>query len=94
VVYRSGEESLAFILNRGFGAWGNIPGPPTSMSPIDVRGSAGTVLRVTGVGNGGTHDFYVVSWQDGDATYEVKVQSDEMPEEDVLDLARDLIQVD
>lgn len=61
------NEVLVLILNHGAGAWGNTPGPPTSVGDVEVRGVPGRIslLAARTAGGQSLPPFSVLSWSEG-----------------------------
>ncbi len=95
VIYASPDESVVFVLNSGYASWGNTPGPLTSTRPIIVNGVDGMYSEVTNLGAGtpvGAR-FMGVTWGKAGRSYAIKVTSARLTEEDVRQIAANLVRV-
>jgi hypothetical protein len=87
VVYMAADESLAFVLNRGKGAWGSFP-PAERAEPITVLGVRGELAMPAE-----THDLGGF-WNDGHGrNYQIKAVSRQMTKEELVRIAASLVPV-
>lgn len=91
VVYRAGDEYLAFLINGGHSIYGNTPGPPTSIERPTVRGVPATLTTVDGADSRPTSR--ALSWREGLVVYQIKTSSALMTGEDLRVLAEGLVRV-
>ncbi len=82
VVYHGERELLAFILGVGYGALGNMPGPPT-IEPTTVHGGQGYVLVTPGE-EPGYLNFLGVTWHEGSWYYQIKAFSERLSKDELL----------
>ncbi|MHB0870775.1 MAG: hypothetical protein ACYC5J_15190 [Chloroflexota bacterium] len=88
IVYRADRELLALILGLGYGALGNMPGPPT-VEPITVHGQQGSIL-ITPTEKPESNDFIGVSWQEEGRIYQIKAWSRRVTRDELLQIVMSL----
>jgi len=82
IVYRTGDELVAFILGMGKGALGNSP-PPDVIEPITVLGAGGQ-LSTTATTATRSRLGLEVAWQEQGRSYQIKASSNHMTKDELL----------
>jgi len=95
MVYSVSDENIAFVLNSGHSAWGNTPGPPTSIERVTVRGVEGTLTTLAAHVAGGRAlpPSYALSWRENGQSYSIKVNSARLMPEAIRAIAEGLTSV-
>jgi DNA-binding CsgD family transcriptional regulator len=86
--YAAGDDTIDFVLNT----FTNIPGPPESITPVDVHGLDGSLFYTVGSVNQRQREFFDVAWDEGEAYYQIRAASynGAISSEDLLRIAQSL----